>query len=48
MNYTKPRLNTMGDAKNVIAQGATQKPPTGRLEPGSLTQHVIPAYDLDE
>ena len=48
MNYTKPQLNTMGDAKNVIASGQTQKPPQGTLEPHSSTLYVIPAYDLDD
>jgi hypothetical protein len=47
MNYTKPQLNTMGDARNVIASGQTVKPPMGTLEAHS-SQYVIPAYDLDE
>jgi hypothetical protein len=48
MNYTKPQVNTMGEATRVIASGQTQKPQTGPLEPHSMTLHVIPAYDLDE
>jgi hypothetical protein len=49
MNYTKPEVNTLGQAKTVIAQGGTVKPTGSPWDGGSaMTKTVIPAYDLDE
>jgi hypothetical protein len=45
MNYTKPQVNTLGDAANVI-EHLGQKPPMQQFEPGKTVQ--LPAYDLDE
>jgi hypothetical protein len=45
MNYTKPEVKTLGEAKTVI-EGVIQKTPTGVLDPAKLFN--TPAYDLDE
>ena len=48
MNYTKPEVNTLGDATNVIELINPAKP----FQPGTdgtpLKPRVSPAYDLDE
>ena len=46
MNYTKPEVNTLGDASTVIEAYNPFKPvgtPTERL-----SKLIQPAYDLDE
>ncbi len=47
MNYSKPEVKTLGDAKNVIEQSQTIKTPKTVLE-GSGPARCSPAYDLDE
>ncbi len=46
MTYTKPQVNTLGDASTVIESINPQKPPVQMFEP--LTHRQLPAYDLDE
>ena len=46
MNYTKPQVNTLGDATAVIQRPNGQKPPFQVFETGKVLQD--PAYDLDE
>jgi hypothetical protein len=47
MIYTKPEINTLGDADSVIQGGI--KAPTGALDPCSpQCLWLRPAYDLDE
>jgi len=46
MNYSKPEVNLLGQAKNVIEQSQTIKPPHTVVE--TPTSKCSPAYDLDE
>jgi hypothetical protein len=48
MNYTKPQVSTIGEAKMVIAHSLALKPLKGPIEPFNLLLYMIPAYDLDE
>jgi hypothetical protein len=45
MNYTKPKVSTIGDAMTVIEQ--VGKPPVAPIEPAK-DPTSLPAYDLDE
>jgi hypothetical protein len=45
MNYTKPEVNTLGEATTVIELINNSKPAQQPFEPGKT---VHPAYDLDE
>ncbi|MGB8581321.1 MAG: hypothetical protein WCD47_10905 [Candidatus Sulfotelmatobacter sp.] len=45
MNYTKPEVNTLGDATTVI-ESINGKPALQPFEPGTRVEK--PAYDLDE
>ena len=45
MNYTKPEVSTLGDARTVIESNGTTKP---SQQPHELGKMVAPAYDLDE
>lgn len=45
MNYTKPEVSTLGDARTVIEKILNSKPAQQPFEPG---KSVHPAYDLDE
>lgn len=45
MNYNKPEVNTLGEAKSVI-ETLVIKPPFNHVE--SPTTRCGPAYDLDE
>ena len=45
MNYTKPEVDTLGDAATVI-EYVGQKRPAQPFDPGKTLQ--LPAYDLDE
>jgi hypothetical protein len=47
MNYTKPEVKTLGEAKMVI-EGTIQKGPVGVIETPTGNWRIIPAYDLDE
>lgn len=44
MNYSKPEVNTLGQAKSVI-EHIVPKQPTGKFDGLGYNQ---PAYDLDE
>ena len=46
MMYTKPEINTLGDAASVIRN--VGKVPQHQFDPGDFTNDLIPAYDLDE
>ena len=46
MTYTKPEINTLGDAASVIQNGT--KSITGTFDPLDGRFDVQPAYDLDE
>jgi hypothetical protein len=46
MNYTKPEVNTLGDATTVIETINPLKPPVQQFETGTRMQ--LAAYDLDE
>lgn len=45
MNYTKPEVKTLGEAKMVI-EGVLQKPTPGPIDNQLKAQ--TPGYDLDE
>ena len=47
MNYSKPEVNILGQAKSVIESSQTIKNPKTVLE-GSGPARCSPAYDLDE
>jgi len=47
MNYSKPEIYTLGNAKAVIEQINPQKPPTSLID-NPFKPGVPPAYDLDE
>jgi hypothetical protein len=47
MNYTKPEVNTLGQAKSVI-ENLHKKPTTAQIEGSPLRNVFDPAYDLDE
>jgi len=46
MNYTKPQVNTLGDATVVIESINPSKPKLTVFE--ATQQRQLPAYDLDE
>jgi hypothetical protein len=46
MPYTKPEINTLGDASSVI-QNQTKWPPS-TFDPLTGTFCLAPAYDFDE
>jgi hypothetical protein len=47
MNYEKPQVTTLGDAKTLIS--LTGFKPLVLIGDGiALLRHLIPAYDLDE
>jgi hypothetical protein len=46
MNYTKPEVNTLGEAKVVIEQIGSK--PSSPLVEGTPLRGPKPAYDLDE
>jgi hypothetical protein len=45
MNYTKPEVTVLGDAKSLIE---TSNPSAKPSAPGDGTQTAGPGYDLDE
>lgn len=45
MTYTKPELNTLGDAASVIQSG---KFVNGSIDPADNKFDLHPVYDLDE
>jgi hypothetical protein len=47
MNYSKPEVNTLGQAEMVIEQINHLKPPTSPFD-GTQRNKLVPAYDLDE
>ncbi len=47
MKYSKPEVNTLGEAKSVIELVDPAKPFTNTVDGIHLTQED-PAYDLDE
>lgn len=47
MNYRKPEVNMLGQAKSVIESSQTIKTPPSVLE-GAGPAKCSPAYDLDE
>jgi hypothetical protein len=47
MNYTKPEVNTLGDATTVIERINGHKPPTVTTDAPPVPT-ASPAYDLDE
>ena len=46
MNYTKPQVDTLGDAAAIIGSINPLKPPKLPFDPGN--KYSLPAYDLDE
>jgi hypothetical protein len=49
MNYTKPEVKTLGQAKSVIEQSPLIKQVTGVLDSSQPPRNKFnPAYDLDE
>lgn len=46
MTYTKPEINVLGDAANVIRSGIKQT--MGAWDAGDSRFDLQPAYDLDE
>jgi hypothetical protein len=48
MNYTKPEVNTLGDAKTTIEFNGQIKPTPKTTDPNVLHPTASPAYDLDE
>jgi hypothetical protein len=47
MTYTKPEINTLGDAASVIRH--VGKAPQNQFDPAQPSAfNLIPAYDLDE
>ena len=47
MNYSKPEVKTLGEAKSVI-ETLGYKPTTAKIEGSPLRNVFNPAYDLDE
>jgi hypothetical protein len=47
MNYTKPQVAILGDAKSIIAV-ITYKPWLVVTDGFELLRFTVPAYDLDE
>jgi hypothetical protein len=47
MNYTKPEVRILGDAKSVIEIGGGAKPASPPVD-GTPAKGPQPAYDLDE
>jgi hypothetical protein len=47
MDYVKPHVLTLGDAKMVI-EHAGVKPPSSTMDPHQHRSLFNPAYDLDE
>jgi len=45
MNYSKPEVNTLGEAVSVI-EAVSSKPPLNQSDP--TKKNINPAYDLDE
>ncbi|MGB7603292.1 MAG: hypothetical protein WBM24_23515 [Candidatus Sulfotelmatobacter sp.] len=49
MNYSKPEVNTLGQAKSVIEQNNTIKTPHQVLDANpKSTEKASAAYDLDD
>jgi hypothetical protein len=48
MNYTKPEVNILGDAKIAIEFNGVSKPILPTTDPTPMTATASPAYDLDE
>lgn len=46
MTYTKPEINTLGDAASVIQGGVKFQP--GSFDSVDFLMDLHPAYDLDE
>jgi hypothetical protein len=47
MNYQKPELRTLGDAKQII-EHVQRKPQSSAVDPHPHRSLFNPAYDLDE
>jgi hypothetical protein len=47
MNYQKPEVTTLGDAKRII-EHVQQKPHSATIDPHQHRSLFNPAYDLDE
>jgi hypothetical protein len=48
MNYTKPEVSTLGDAKTAIEYIGTMKPTPKVNDPDLVHPTATAAYDLDE
>lgn len=49
MNYTKPEVKTLGQAKSVIEQSPLTKLVVGQIDASQPPRNKFnPAYDLDE